>query len=114
MNLSTKIFIAAGVAYVLNVNAKRRRELETNEALKHSVDRRLSVEGAPTFKSVVLGHLSDRISRKVGSWLYDGIESQSRSAYLDSRYDQERSQKPRNGRVRYITRYARFGRRGNN
>lgn len=91
MKTSTKVLAAAAAGYALRAYVKR-DTIKTNEALRHSVDRRLSVEGTPAAPPTFVEHMNEWLGRKIGT---------KTSEFL---YGKPYTQ----------TRYGNFGRKGQN
>lgn len=104
MKTSTKLVLAAASGYAFRAFLKR-DTLKTNDALRHSVDRRLSVEGEHAVPLTFLERQAERIGRKIGTkltqFLFDNPPVQSR--HFVPEYPSSRR-----------TRYTRFGRKGQN
>lgn len=96
MKTFTKILVAAGAGYALRAYVKR-DTIYNNDALKHSVDRRISVEGTPSLKTHIGDYVFDMIKNKTYAVLYGNHASATETPY--------------NRRYGNATRYSRFGRR---
>lgn len=88
MKTLTKVLAGAAAGYAFRAYLKR-DVLSTNEALKHSVDRRLSVEGyynVPLTKPTFIERQVERLGDKVYNWTYNFLYNNYRPD-PGSRYD---------------------------
>lgn len=116
MKTLTKLVLAAGAGYALRAYVKKDAIL-TNDALKNSVDRRISIEDMtwprrPTF----MEHQADFFGQKFAHWLFGDVSKNQSSASYDDPNATFFTDNPTRDPKNYYggTLYNRFGRKGKN